>query len=215
YPAAAMSHEDQLAAMRGNNRHFTRNVVPHELIPGHHLQSFMAARHSADRGLFSTPFLVEGWALYWEMTLWDAGWAQGPEDRIGILFWGMHRCARIIVSLKYHLGEMTAEELIDFLVDEIGHERFGATSEVRRYIGDSYSPLYQVAYMIGGLQFRALRREVVDGGLMTERECHDAILACGPIPIELIRARLLNEALTRDWASSWRWDDDAMMNDER
>src|SRR5690606_29465113 len=126
YPTDEMSHEDKLASMRGNNRHFTRNVVPHELIPGHHLQGVMARRHNAHRRLFRTPFLVEGWALYWEMRLWDAGWARSPEDRIGILFWGMHRCARIILSLKYHLGEMTAEEMIDFLIDEIGHERFGA-----------------------------------------------------------------------------------------
>ena len=37
--------------------------------------------------------------------------------------------------------------------------RFGATSEVRRFIGDGFPPLYQVSYMIGGMQLDALRAE--------------------------------------------------------
>ncbi|MCC5787419.1 MAG: DUF885 family protein [Phycisphaerales bacterium] len=210
YPADGMAHDDKLATMRGNNRHFTRNVVPHELVPGHHLQRFMSGRYNPHRRLFSTPFLVEGWALYWEMVFWDRGWAQSPEDRIGILFWGKHRCARIIVSLRFHMGEMTAEEMVDFLVDEVGHERLSATGEVRRYIGEAYSPLYQVAYMIGGLQFRALWEEVVGAGRMTDRGFHDDILTYGPIPVALIRAGMLADApedIGRDWDAAWRWDE--------
>jgi hypothetical protein len=108
YAKDEMKHEDKLMAMRGNNRHFTRIVTAHELIPGHHLQLFMADRHRTHRMLFSTPFLVEGWPLYWELKLWDLGYGQSPEDRIGMLFWRLHRSARIVVSLKFHLGQMTA-----------------------------------------------------------------------------------------------------------
>ena len=140
YPTDSMKNDDKLMSMRGNNKHFTRIVTPHELIPGHHLQGFMAQRVRSYRQMFSTPFLVEGWALYWEMTLWELGYPQTPEDRIGMLFWRMHRAARIIVSLKFHLGQMTPQEMVDFLVDRVGHERFGATSEVRRFIGGGLSP---------------------------------------------------------------------------
>jgi len=212
YPTDGMKHEDKLMSMRGNNRHFSRLVVAHELIPGHHLQGFMAARHRPYRRLFSTPFYIEGWALYWEMTLWDLGYAQTPEDRIGMLFWRMHRAARIIVSLKFHLGQMTPDEMVVFLVDRVGHERFGATSEVRRYIGEGYSPLYQCAYMLGGLQLRALRRELVDTGKMTDREFHDALLTYGPIPIELIRAAMLDLPLTPDTKPTWRFAGDRLSN---
>jgi uncharacterized protein (DUF885 family) len=205
YPTAGMEHADKLMSMRGNNRHFSRIVVPHELIPGHHLQAFMAARHRPYREIFWTPFYAEGWALYWEMLLWDLGYGQTPEDQIGMLFWRTHRAARIIVSLKFHLGQMTPEEMVEFLVQRVGHERFGATSEVRRYIGEGYSPLYQCSYMTGGLQLRALRREVVDSGKMTEREFHDALLMHGPIPNELIRAAMLDLPLTPDTKPTWRF----------
>ena len=34
-----------------------------------------------------TPFYVEGWALYWEMRMWDMGFARNAHDRVGMLFW--------------------------------------------------------------------------------------------------------------------------------
>ena len=114
-----------------------------------------------------------------------------------MLFWRSHRCARIIFSLKFHLGQMTAPEAIDFLVDRVGHERRNATAEVRRSVNGSYGPLYQAAYMLGGLQIRALRKELVDSGKMTNRAFHDEILKQNAIPIEMIRASLTQQSLAR------------------
>ena len=119
--------------------------------------------------MFRTPFLIEGWALYWEMLLWDLDFPRNAEDRVGMLFWRSHRCARIVFSLKFHLGKMTAEEAVDYLVDRVGHERRNATAEVRRSVNGSYEPLYQAAYMLGGLQIRDLRRELVDSKRMADR----------------------------------------------
>lgn len=205
YPTEEMSLEKKLMSLRGNNRHFTRAVIPHELIPGHHLQRFMAKRYATHRGIFRTPFYVEGWALHWEMLLYDLNYPRTPEERIGMLFWRSHRCARIIVSLKFHLGQMSPEEMVTFLVKEVGLEESGARSEVRRYIGDSYSPLYQCGYMLGGLQLRALYKKTVGEGKMSPREFHDAVLRMGPIPIEMVRALILNTPLTRDFRADWKF----------
>jgi hypothetical protein len=207
YAGASMKHADKLMAMRGNSRPFMHNVVPHELIPGHHLQSFLAARHRPYRRLFGTPFFVEGWAVHWEIRFWDLGYHTTPEDRVGALFWRMHRCARILVTLKFHLGQMKPDEMVAFLTDRVGHEKFGATSEVRRFIQGNYAPLYQSGYMLGALQFRALHRELVGSGRMTERDFHDAVLRLGPIPVELIRASLVQSPLTADFTTRWRFDD--------
>ncbi len=80
YPTNTMAHEQKMMSMRGNNPHFSRATVHHELIPGHHLQGFMTQRYKPYRGLFSTPFWMEGWALYWELLLWDRGFPKTPED---------------------------------------------------------------------------------------------------------------------------------------
>lgn len=204
YPTDDMSHDDKLMSMRGNNPHFSRATVHHELIAGHHLQGFMNNRCKAYRN-FRTPFWTEGWALYWELILWDMKFPQSPEDKIGMLFWRMHRCARIIFSLNYHLNKWTPQQCIDFLVDRVGHERANAAAEVRRSFTGGYGPLYQLAYMTGAFQFYALKRELVDSGKMTYKQYHDAVLQENSMPIEMLRAILTNQKLTKDFKTSWKF----------
>ena len=205
YPTNTMTHEQKMMSMRGNNPHFARAVAHHELSPGHHLQGFMTRRHRDYRGIFRTPFWGEGWALYWEFLLWDMNFSKTPEDRIGALFWRMHRCARIIFSLNFHLEKMSPQESVDFLVERVGHERDNATAEVRRSFAGDYGPLYQMAYMMGGLQFYNLHRELVGSKKMTNRNFHDAILKEGSIPVEIVRAILTKQKLSRDFKPNWRF----------
>ncbi len=205
YPTDGMPHDLKLMSMRGNNPHFSRATVQHELIPGHHLQGFMLSRYRPYREIFGTPFWIEGWALYWEMLLWDQNFPRGAEDRVGMLFWRMHRCARIIFSLKFHLGEMTPEECIDFLVEKVGHERANAEGEVRRSFSGDYPPLYQLAYMIGGLQIRALETELVKSKKMTYKQFHDAILHQNQMPIEILRLVLQGKSPDLGYRSIWRF----------
>jgi uncharacterized protein (DUF885 family) len=205
FPTDGMTHEQKLMSMRGNNIHFSRATVHHELIPGHHLQGFMGQRHRTYRRPFSTPFLVEGWALYWELRLWDLGFPRSPEDRIGMLFWRSHRCARILFSLNFHLGKMTPAECVNLLVDRIGHERANAEGEVRRSFDGNYGPLYQAAYLLGGLQLRALHGELVKSGKMTEKAFHDAVLKENSIPVAMIRASLAGIDLDRNGSAATGW----------
>lgn len=207
FPTNTMAHEQKMMSMRGNNIHFSRATVHHELIPGHHLQGFMAARNKPYRAVFGTPFWSEGNALFWELLLWDLNFAKTPENRIGMLFWRMHRCARIIFSLSFHLEKMTPQECIDLLVNKVGHERDNATAEVRRSLDGRYGPLYQIAYLIGGLQQYAMHKELVGSGKMTNREYNDALLKQNRIPIEMLRAAITNQKLTRDFVTNWRFYD--------
>lgn len=204
YPTDAMNHEDKLMSMRGNNPHFSRATVHHELIAGHHLQGFMNNRNKPYRH-YRNPFWTEGWALYWEFILWDMNFMRGPEDKIGMLFWRMHRCARIIFSLNYHLGKWTPQQCIDFLVDRVGHERANAEGEVRRSFTTNYGPLYQLAYMTGAFQFYALKKELVDGGKMNLKQYHDAVLKENAMPVEMVRAILTNQQLSKDFKTNWKF----------
>ena len=204
YPTNTMTEADRLMSMRGNNPHFSRATVQHELIPGHNLQAYMNSRYRTYRN-FSTPFSGEGWALYWELLLWDLKFPQSPEDKIGMLFWHMHRCARIIFSLNYHMGKWTPQQCIDFLVDRVGHERANAEGEVRRSFVGRYTPLYQLAYLTGGRQFYALRKELVDGGKMTNKQYHDAVMHLNSMPVEMVRAILTNQPLTEDFTTKWQF----------
>lgn len=206
YPTNTMDYDDKMMSMRGNNPNFSRSTVHHELIAGHHLQGYMADRYKPYRN-FNTPFWNEGNSLYWELLLWDMKFPTTPEQRIGMLFWRMHRCARIMFSLNYHLGKWTPQQCIDYLVDRVGHERANAEGEVRRSFTGNYGPLYQLAYMVGGLQFNALKKELVDTKKMTIKEFHDAILRENAMPLELLRVLLTKQAVTRDFKTDWRFYD--------
>jgi uncharacterized protein (DUF885 family) len=87
----------------------------------------------------------------------------------------------------------------------VGHERANAEGEVRRSFTSNYRPLYQLAYMVGGLQFNALKKELVDTKKMTIKEFHDAILRENAMPLELLRVLLTNQVVTRDFKTDWRF----------
>ena len=210
YPTNTMDYDARIQSMRGNNPGFSHATAFHEMIPGHNLVGYMAARFNDYRANLTGggPFFGEGWPLYWELTLYDLGFNRTPEQKVGALFWRMHRCARIIFSLKFHMGEWSPRDAIDFLVDRVGHERDNATAEVRRSFDPSagYGPLYQAAYLLGGLQLRGLRREVVETRVMSDMQFHDEIMRQGSMPIAMLRLAINRRIpLTRDMPIDWKF----------
>ncbi len=78
-------------------------------------------------------------------------------------------------------------------------------AEVRRSFTGGYGPLYQLAYMVGGQQFYALKKELVDSGKMSYKEFHDAILRENGMPVEMVRAILLKQQLKKDFVTGWKF----------
>jgi uncharacterized protein (DUF885 family) len=204
YPTSTQTTVQKLESMRGNNFPFSHATAFHEMIPGHNMQGFMSSRYGAVQSNLSTSFWLEGWPVYWETILYDRGFDDAPELRVGALFWRMHRCARIVFSLKFHLGLWSPQECVDYLVDKVGHERENAIGEVRRSFGGSYGPLYQAAYLLGALQMRELRKEFVDSGRMAEKAFHDAVIRKGSLPVALLRLWLGGGKLAAGMPLAWK-----------
>ncbi len=210
YPTNTMDYDARIQSMRGNNPGFSHATAFHEMIPGHNLVAYMSARFNDYRANLpgGGAFFTEGWPLYWELLLYDMGFHKTPEQKVGALFWRMHRCARIIFSLKFHMGQWSPREAIDFLVDRVGHERDNATAEVRRSFDPAagYGPLYQAAYLLGGLQLRGLRQELVESRVLTNLQFHDEIMRQGSMPIAMLRLALDRRIeLTRDMNIDWKF----------
>ena len=205
YPTDTMTYEQREMSMRGNNIPFARATAFHEMIPGHFLQFYMSERYRPYRQAFETPFWHEGNSLWWEMLFWDKGFDRTPEERVGALVWRMHRSVRIIFTMNFHLGRWTPQQCVQSLIDNVGFEPDNAAAEVRRSFDGSVGPLYQSAYLLGALQFRALHKELVDSKKMTDREFHDAILHENSMSIELLRADLEGLPLSRDYETNWKF----------
>jgi hypothetical protein len=205
FPTDTMEYEQRLQSMRGNNIPFNHATAFHEMIPGHNLVGYMGQRFAGYRAaLGGTPFFGEGWPLYWEIILYDRGFHDTPEERVGAMFWRMHRAARIIFSMSFHLGLWSPQEGIDFLVDRVGHERDNATAEVRRSFQQA-APLYQAAYLLGGLQIHSIRKELVDSKQLTEKQFHDEVMRQRSMPIAFLRLAVTKQKLTRDTQVPWKF----------
>ena len=185
-----MTDEQRREGLRGNDPFKTRVIAIHEMWPGHHLQRGLARENGNPlrRGWY-TPVYGEGWALYAEELLYRHGFYGDIRTRLAQLGMRRWRCARMVLDPSLHLGWMTPEEAVDFLVAKVDLERTNAEAEVRRYLGNPTRPM---SYVYGWLEVERLRRDCLAAG-MTEKQFHDRFLATGPIPLPLVRMLLLGD----------------------
>ncbi len=185
------SAEDQAEQLRGHNRYSIPVTALHEGYPGHHMQLVTANRQDLPiRHLFGNNAYCEGWALYCEELMYEAGFYPDEVTRLFQLKDVLWRACRVIVDASIQTGRMTFDEAVDFLVDEAKLERINAESEVTWY---SYSPAYPMSYLMGKRTILAIREAYQQalGERFNLREFHDRLLSLGTIPVPLAEATML------------------------
>ena len=175
-------------------------VSVHEAYPGHHWHLVMRRLYASRlRRVMSTPYFVEGWALYAERVMRERGFFQEPIEELFHLEATIFRAARIIVDTSLHMGEMTADEAITFLMDKLAMAEPTARAEVGRYC---WWPTQASSYLTGCLGILSLReRWLAARGLAdvpiaaldaaTLREFHDTIASSGALPLGLVERLML------------------------
>jgi len=193
----SQSEEQQEKQLRGHSLHTIPIVALHEGYPGHHLQFVHAnATPRLARKLTWNTVYVEGWALYCEEMMKDAGFCPDPMTRLGQLKETLWRSARIVVDTSIQRGTMTLDEGIDFMVREVKLERVNATAEVKRY---ATAPTQPSSYMIGKRAIMDIRRraEAGSGKAFDLKSFHDRLLDLGSIQPALVEASLGLRTLER------------------
>lgn len=163
------------------------NTTVHEAYPGHHLQSILAFKNpSLVRTLSAATETIEGWAHYCEEYMRDIGFNNTSETRFVQTQDEIWRAARVIIDIKLHLGEMSFNEAVRFLMKEVGMERENAIAEVKRY---TKNPSYQLSYLIGKYLIKKLKRQIQEkmGEKYSDKFFHEVILNAGSIPIKYLR----------------------------
>ncbi|MBN2565202.1 MAG: DUF885 domain-containing protein [Candidatus Eisenbacteria bacterium] len=187
---SALSPDEQERQLRGHSLHTIPIVALHEAYPGHHLQLTRtnAASRKVRKVLWNNVF-IEGWALYCEEMMLEAGFYSDPRTRLGQLKEVLWRAARVVVDVGLQLGEMSVEDAIDFMVKEVALERVNATAEVKRYTANPTQPS---SYLIGKLAVMSIREryESREGSNFDLRRFHDALLDVGSIQPRLAEAAL-------------------------
>jgi uncharacterized protein (DUF885 family) len=157
----------------------------HEAYPGHHLQLSFARRNPSlvrkalDRAIFS-----EGWALYTEELMAELGYYD-DEQRLIQLEWALVRAARIIIDVGLHVGDMSFEQAVKMLTDEVHLERQLALSEVKRY---TLTPTQPLSYMVGRQMIFKMREryKTREGAHFTLKKFHADLLQRGTVPPSLL-----------------------------
>ena len=130
--------------------------------------------------------------MYSELLMREQGFDAGPQFRLMMHTDAIWRACRIILDVRMHRGELTADEATDFLVEHTAFETANARAEVRRY---TYTPGYQLSYLLGKVLILGLREEEKRrlGGSYDQRAFHDTLLRNGSIPISYHRRLLRGE----------------------
>jgi uncharacterized protein (DUF885 family) len=160
-----------------------RTLVHHETVPGHHFQiglmveSTSLPKFRQARLFGGISAITEGWALYAERLAAESGWyADDPEGLLGQMHKELWRARRLVVDTGMHAKRWTREQAIDYGIE---------ASEIERYVA---FPGQACSYMIGQLKILELR-ERAQAQLkdrFSERAFHNAILAPGAVPLDLL-----------------------------
>jgi hypothetical protein len=172
---------------RGHCRHAIPVMVAHEVYPGHHLQLLtMEELGSEVRRHIWSPIMVEGWALYSEQLLEEAGYYTTDETRLFQLVNLLWRAIRVVLDVGLHTRGMTPAEAVDYLVEHLPIERRNAEAEVRRYCA---WPTYQLSYAVGRRELLRLRDAYRErsGAAFSPRKFHDELMGYGGMPVSLAR----------------------------
>ncbi len=111
--------------LRDNNTYEMKILSLHEAMPGHYVQiRYNNGTPSLVRRIFANGSFVEGWAVYVEGMMVDAGYGGGdPRLKLFQLKWRLREQANTLIDAGYHAQGMTKAQLEDLLVRQAYQER--------------------------------------------------------------------------------------------
>ncbi len=167
-------------------------LTVHEAVPGHHLQVALAQELEGmpyfRRHAVTTAF-VEGWGLYAEFLGEEMGMYRDPYERFGRYSYEMWRACRLVADTGIHWLGWDIEQARQCFAENSALSQHNIQTELERYIS---WPGQALAYKIGELRFRALRKEAQEklGERFDVRKFHDVLLLGGALPLDVVETRV-------------------------
>ncbi|MFK8015241.1 MAG: DUF885 domain-containing protein [Gammaproteobacteria bacterium] len=189
---AEWTDEQVNSFLREYNLLSIENLTIHEAMPGHYLQLALSNRHpSVLRAMLASGPFIEGWAVYSESVMINAGYLDNdPLMRLINQKWYLRAVANSIIDQAVHVDGMTRDEAMSLMIDgAFQEEREAAGKWVRAQLTSAQLSTYFVGYQ----EHADLRREMEQhwGDDFTLRRYHDEVLSYGSPPVQFVRAQLL------------------------
>jgi uncharacterized protein (DUF885 family) len=180
-----LSKAKQEEMLRENDHGDLVDTAVHEAYPGHHLQLSFARRNpSLLRKVLDHAIFSEGWALYSEEVMAELGYYT-DEERLMQLEWTLVRAARVVIDVGLHVSNMTFDDAVKMLTDDVHLERQLALSEVKRY---TLSPTQPLAYLTGRQMIIKMRERYRqrEGAAFSLKKFHTDVLSRATVPPSLM-----------------------------
>jgi uncharacterized protein (DUF885 family) len=185
--------------LREYNLWSIQNLTLHEAMPGHYLQLALSKRYPSTLRavLWSGPF-VEGWAVYGERVMIDAGYLDNaPLMRLINLKWYLRTITNAIIDQAIHVDGMSREAAMRLMIEGgFQEEREAAGKWVRAQLSSTQLSTYFVGYQEHVDMRAAVERAWGDD--FTLRRYHDEALSYGSPPVKFVRALILDEEIPQD-----------------
>jgi uncharacterized protein (DUF885 family) len=182
--------------LREYNVRSIHDLTMHEAVPGHYLQLAHSNRYPGKlRAVLASGVFIEGWAIYSERMMVDAGYLnRDPLMRLINLKWYLRGIANALMDQAIHTGDMTRDEAMKLMMeDTFQEEREAAAKWVRAQLTSAQLS----TYFVGTLQHFDLRRDVERawGDDFDLKTYHDKVLSFGSPPVQMVRALILDEPI--------------------
>ncbi|MGH2429275.1 MAG: DUF885 domain-containing protein [Candidatus Limnocylindria bacterium] len=196
FPPDGADEDDIQKRLASNSYPGIPTTSVHEAYPGHHWHLVMSKSNpSRLRQVFRTPYFSEGWALYAERMMREQGFFTDLSHEMFQYEATAFRAARIIVDTSLHMGEMSWDEAVRFMLEHTALTEPTAKAEVTRYCA---WPTQASSYLTGCLEIVRIREAFFArrGSSDTDalRAFHDAITSSGGLPIALAERAVLATA---------------------
>ncbi|GAB3458900.1 DUF885 domain-containing protein [Massilia terrae] len=192
-PMDGLSNAQAESSLREYNDWMLQILNMHEAIPGHYAQLVYANRSpSLVKSLFGNGAMVEGWAVYGERMMLDAGYGDNaPEMWLMWCKWNLRSVTNTILDYSVHVLGMTQEQAIDLLVRQAFQTRQEADEKWRRV---QLSSVQLTSYFSGYNDIMELRekRKQELGDRFDLKKFNEQFLSYGSAPVKVI-AELMQE----------------------
>lgn len=178
------------------NEHMIHVLTVHEAMPGHYLEGWHSSKFpSTLRAVLRSGVFAEGWAVYTERMMADAGYqAEDPLFRLMQLKFYARTVANALLDQGLHVDGWTKEQAMDLMVRQSFQQQSEADG---KWIRAQLSSGQLATYFVGAQEHFDTRKawEAKTGEDFDLKAYHDKVLSYGAPPVRFARELMLGEPI--------------------
>ena len=185
---SSWSKERKESFFREYNNYMVRDLTVHEAMPGHYLQLAHANEFKAPtlvRAVFWSGTFVEGWAVYTEQMMAEAGYG-GPEVKMQQLKMRLRAICNAILDQSIHAGNMSEQQAMDLMMKEAYQQEGEAVAKWKRA---RLTSSQLSTYFVGVSEHLDLREKAKAkaGASFKLKKYNDQVISYGSPPVKYVR----------------------------